>query len=137
MESLDARPPYHPWFSCEYSHALLAFADTSPADVLARAAIFSERHWHVLCLQARVPGADELIFHNPALAWMLASNWVFRDGRGSGDAMCNARRWISKRQPEILDWLGFAGSPSLARIVRDIDSKAVNVQRMLYLRTAS
>ncbi|MEJ5209529.1 hypothetical protein [Denitratimonas sp. CY0512] len=129
--------PFSLHADCASSRAMLAFTATFPPQVLARAAIFGQRRWHVLCLQARVPGADELLFHNPALAWMLASNWVFRDGRGSGDAMRNARRWVGKRQPEILSWMGFSGSRRLARIVREVEPQAVSVPAMLYLRNAS
>jgi hypothetical protein len=112
----------HEYACFQKTRALLHLAGTFPKTVLARAGIYLHPHvWQMLNAQARISGFDDLIFNNPALAWMLAHHWAFRQGRGYRDAMRIARRWVYKRQDEILNWLGFPGTRSFARIVRNID----------------
>lgn len=116
------------------NHALLELQKTIPADVLMRTRQFSYRRWHLLCLQARVPGAADLIDSNPALGWMLANHWIFRNGVGKSDATRVAQRWVGKPQQEILQWLGFDGSKSTRQIISRIDPFIADASPLLYLR---
>lgn len=116
--------------------ALLSLVKTIPPDALKRVLPFWQRRWHLLCLQARVPGADDLLDSNPVLGWMLANHWVFRDGKGKSDATRVARRWVGKRQRDILDWLGFESSDGSRRIIARISPRHVSPQNLLYLRNA-
>ena len=56
---------------------LLRYQNQIPSEMLPRISQFPDRHWQIYNLLARVPGAIDLCDSNPALAYMLASNWVF------------------------------------------------------------
>lgn len=115
---------------------VLSLVNTIPSAVLDRTVRFQDRRWHLLCLQSRVPGAGDLLDSSPALGWMLANHWVFRGGIGKNDPARVARRWVGKRQRDILGWLGFESSDSSRRIIARIPAELVNVRTLLYLRNA-
>ena len=120
----------------ECEEALLSLLTTIPQNVLERVNRFStDGAWHLLRLQSWVRGADELIDSNPALGWMLANHWIFRNGVGKSDATRIARRWVGKPQSDILQWLGFDGSESTRRIVARVDPRAAEALPLLYLRS--
>ncbi len=107
-------------------------------DVEARRAVepFNERTWHLLMLALRCPGAIDLIRSCPALAFALASSWVFRGERRVQRPLRAARSLVRKRQREIAGWLGFPETESGVRILRRVPTQEVAIGPLLYLRDA-
>jgi hypothetical protein len=83
----------------------VAFLQPIPDEVLAAVAPFACRHWHLLNLIARCPGALDLVRSTPALAFALASPWVFRRPAPT-QPLRSARALLRRPQHEIAGWLG-------------------------------
>lgn len=107
-------------------------------DVEHRRAVapFRERAWHLLMLALRCPGATDLMHSSPALAFALASSWVFRGERRVRWPLRSARALVRKRQRVIADWLGFPATESAVRMLRRVPHHAVDIGPLLYLRGA-
>lgn len=116
--------------------AMLPLVKTIPLPALTRVLPFRRRRWSLLCLQARVPGADDLLDSNPVLGWILANHWVFRDGKGRSNASRVAQRLVGRRQRDILEWLGFESSDCARRIIGRIPPQHITAENLLYLRNA-
>lgn len=109
---------------------------TIPADVRALMGLFEARQWHILSFLARCgPGAAELTEMNPALAFALASNWVFHKPVVQRPLRA-ARSLVNKRQRDILTWLGFPGTEAARRVMAKVDPQSITITRLLYLRQA-
>jgi hypothetical protein len=121
----------------KYSHyvARSGFMELTPADVRQELQRYSDRRWHMLNLFARCPGSIDLSRSNPALAYALASNWVFHKPAVQRP-MRAARTWGWKKQRAILEWLGFPGTESARRMLAKVNADALNIQMLIYLRTA-
>lgn len=104
-----------------------------PESVLARAGSLPERHWHLITLLARVPGADELAEGNLALTHAIASSWAFRSGPDA-QPYRTGRRIVRLRRAQIAEWLGFQGRNAVVRVLAKVRPGAVSVRRLLYLR---
>jgi hypothetical protein len=89
----------------------------------------------MLNLFARCPGSLDLSRSNPALAFVLASNWVFHKPAVQRP-MRAARTWVGTKQRAILEWLGFPGTESARKVLAKIRADALNIQMLIYLRTA-
>ena len=109
-----------------------SFIESFPPEVWARAAAVEQRQWHLLALLARVPGADELASDNLALAFGVASCWVFADPMTQPYRA--ARRMVRRRRVEIAEWLGFPARPAVVRVLGKVRAGAISVQRLFYLR---
>ncbi len=114
--------------------AYLAWLRTLDLDDRRAIAVFKERHWHILQLLVRCPGARDLVAHSPALAFALASSWVFRGRRRVCRPLRSARTLLLKPQRDILKWLGFPDNQSSARILRRVPAGEVSIAGLLYLR---
>ena len=97
---------------------------------------FEERLWHLLMLAIRCPGAIELLESSPALAFALASSWVFQGDKRVQQPLRAARSLLRKRQRVIADWLGFPATESTVRILRRVPHADIRVGSLLYLRDA-
>ncbi len=115
------------------SEAARRFIALFPPEVLRVVKPYPERQWHVLSLVARCPGALDLARDNPALAFALASSWVFRPRRVK-QPMRAARALVGRKRTAILEALGFPASAAVARVLAKIPRRAVSVQSLLYLR---
>lgn len=115
------------------SQAAHDFLALFPGNVLSLAGAPPERHWHLITLLARVPGADELAEGNLALAHAMASSWAFRS-RPDAQPYRTARRMVRLRRPQIAEWLGFRARPAAVRVLAKVRPSAVTVRRLLYLR---
>ncbi len=115
------------------SQAARDFLVRFPERVLSLAGALPERHWHLITLLARVPGADELAEGNLALAHAMASSWVFRP-RPESQPFRSARRVVRRRRPQIAEWLGFPARPTVVRVLAKVRPSAVTVRGLLYLR---
>ena len=82
---------------------------------------------------ARCPGATDLVASNPALAFALASNWVFHTPSVT-QPLRAARSLITKKQSEIQAWLGFPPSETVRRILGKIDPSALTARKLLHFQ---
>ncbi len=114
---------------------LNAFMAPVPAEARQAIGGFAERQWHVMALLARCPGALDLVHSTPALAFALASNWVFAK-RPVQQPLRAARSLLRKRQVEICDWLEFPARPSTVSALRKFRGPDISVKSLLYLRDA-
>ena len=118
--------------------ARLQWAALIPEPVRRAIAPFGTRQWHLLSMAARCgDGALDLIRANPALAFMLASNWVFH--RPAVQQPLRSVRALlrpDRKQVEMLAWLGFPARPAVRRVLTRIPARSLNVERLLYLRDA-
>lgn len=104
-----------------------------PEEVLATVSAFASRHWHLLNLISRCPGAMDLVKSTPALAYALASLWAFRTNSPQ-QPLRAARALLRKQQPLIASWLGFPGSKSTIKILRKLRPEACTIPNLLHLR---
>jgi hypothetical protein len=118
--------------------ARLKWLATIPPHVRAEVSRYSDRHWHMLAFLARCgAAAHDLSISNPALAYALASNWVFHQPAVQ-QPLRAARRLLSpgKKQRAILGWLGFPDSEFMRKGLAKIPAGAVSLDTLLYLRGA-
>lgn len=108
------------------------FLKSIPEEVLAAVAPYSSRHWHLLNLIARCPGALDLVRASPALAFALASLWAFRNP-APRQPLRAARALLRKRQPEIAAWLGFSSDRSTMRVLRKLSPAECSIPNLLHL----
>ena len=138
-ESLPAKPRIpDEWFAkvgARNEAAAREFFSHFPQPALELVAAFRERQWHLLVLHRRCPGAADLIRTNPALAFCLASNWVFR-APAPKQPLRDARTWIRRRQRDLAGWLGFPATEQTVNLLRKIPAEACHITALLYLRQA-
>jgi len=139
--------PYKPYPSREEEKAAirrgarlarLEWAANIPDPVRRAIAPIRVRQWHLLAMAARCgEGALDLIRSNPALAFMLASNWVFHKPAVQ-QPLRSVRALLKpgRSQVEMLAWLGFPPRPAVRRILARIPPESIDVPRLLYLRDA-
>ena len=130
------KSPYVVWWDKvekQRREAKAEYLQPIPEAVLDAVADYPCRHWHLLNLVSRCPGALDLVRSNPALAFCLASLWVFRN-----PAPCrplrSARSLIRKPQAEIAAWLGFPGTRSAVRVIRKLEARDCTIPNLLALR---
>ncbi|SMP45985.1 PcfJ-like protein [Desulfonatronum zhilinae] len=112
------------------------FSETIPEQIRAAVTRFPKRQWHMLSFLARCGNAArDLTAANPALAFALASNWVFH-APAVQRPMRSARTLATKKQRYILAWLGFPGSESARKVLIKVRCSALTIPAMLYLRQA-
>lgn len=125
------RVPLHP---CEMSW--LRWHRTIPRDVRDVICRFPSRHWHLLAFIARCgKPAFDLAVSNPALAYALASNWVFHSPAVKRP-LRSARTLLApgKNQRDILEWLGFPGTEAARKLLAKVVPGSVSIEQLLYLR---
>jgi len=104
-----------------------------PEGILLAISRFANRHWHLLNLVARCPGAFDLVMDTPALALALSSLWVFRENPPS-QPLRSARALLVKSQSDIAAWLGFPNAWSTVTILRKLPPEECTVLNLLNLR---
>jgi hypothetical protein len=104
-----------------------------PWDVRKAIAPFECRQWHLLVMAARCPGALDLITSNPALAYCVASCWVFGSWP-SGYATRVMRSLLHSRRRKICGALGFEESESAVSVLGKIPASACSVSWLLTIR---
>lgn len=104
-----------------------------PEEILAAVEPYACRHWHLLNLISRCPGALDLVRSTPALAFALASLWAFRKPAPQ-QPLRSARALLRKHQSEIAAWLGFPGDRSTVRILRKLRPSECTIPNLLHLR---
>ena len=120
------------------ARARVAWNASIPVEVRGAIAPFPTRHWHLLSLIARCgPAALDLVGANPALAFALASSWVFRR-EPVRRPLRSARALLApgRKQRDIQAWLGFPASEPARRLLRKVVHDAIGIPPLLYLREA-
>ncbi len=121
-------------YADERNHQALAqYLSPIPEEILTTVSRFANRHWHLLNLIARCPGAFDLARSTPALALAISSPWVFRHQPPS-HPLRSARSLLRKRQTEIASWLGFPSAWSTVKILRKLPPGECTVLNLLQLR---
>ena len=116
--------------------AWLKWYATIPQEARELARRLPTRQWHLLSFLARCgKAAFDLSASNPALAYALASNWVFH--RPAVQRPLRSVRALlgpGKRQREACAWLGFPETEASRKTLNKVVHKAINVSGLLYLR---
>ena len=114
-------------------HALAQYLSPIPEEILTTISRFANRHWHLLNLVARCPGAFDLVRSTSALAMAISSPWVFRK-KPPSHPLRSARSLLRKRQTEIAARLGFTAAWSTVKILRKLPPGQCTVLNLLQLR---
>lgn len=104
---------------------------TIPQQILEYIKDFPCGQWHLLNGFYRIPYFKELMDSTPALAWMLARNWIFHPNR---KPYRTARNLIKKKQKEICGWLGFPEHFWTVKILRKLDKRFIHPITLFRLR---
>jgi hypothetical protein len=104
-----------------------------PGEIFSRVVYYLNRHWHMLAMLARCKGAADLMYQAPALAYALASPWVF-NGTKSGEAMRHIRKVVNRRRRVICSFLGFDESGAAVSVFKKIQARACSIPGLLTLR---
>ncbi|OQY16093.1 MAG: hypothetical protein B6I36_10990 [Desulfobacteraceae bacterium 4572_35.1] len=118
--------------------AWLKWYATIPKPIRIQVARFKSRQWHILSFLAHCGDpAYDLVKSNPALAYSLASNWVFHKPAVK-QPLRSARSLLAKgkKQKDILAWLGFPPTELTRKVLMKISHESITVERLLYLREA-
>lgn len=125
-------------WSQKNSQAWIQWYETIPADVRAVIAPFRKQKWHLLSMIASCgKPAMDLIKSNPALAFALASNWVFHKPAVT-QPMRSIRALLQsgKKQTDILKWLGFPATESVRKILMKLPAEEISISTLFTLREA-
>jgi hypothetical protein len=109
------------------------FFSTIPRSLVSLVEAFPQRQWHLLSLLARCPGASDLLHSTPALAYALASNWVFHRPAVQRPLRA-ARALLQRKQRRIAGWLGFPETEAAIRVLRKLQPSACLSGLLLRLR---
>lgn len=112
---------------------LAAAFDTIPPEVRLELVRYKTRRWQLLNLFARCPGALDLSRSNPALAYALASNWIFHKPAVTRPWRA-AQTLVKQKQRVIMKWLNFPPTESVRRILARIPPESVSVVNLFNLR---
>ena len=96
---------------------------------------FGSHQWTLMVLVRNEPWAKDLAEGNPTLAYALANSNLLR-GSPPEAAAVQARWYCHKKQRDLLEWLGFPGTESVARLIRKIPAGAVSPSMLHRLRLA-
>lgn len=91
---------------------------------------FKERRWHLLSLWLRVPQGRELYDDAPALAWMMASSWLFR--KPVTQPFRALRSLVQKPRNRILEWLDFPPGDGTLKLLRMLPGAACLMLDMIH-----
>ena len=116
--------------------AWLQWYNTIPLHIRPAVAQYPNRQWHMLSFILRCgDAAYDLAQSNPALAYTLASNWLFHTPPVR-QPLRSARALLKpgKKQKDILRWLHFPATKSVRKIFRKIRVKSLNIQMLQSLQ---
>lgn len=133
---LPFSPPAHKAQIDRRELAWLRWFATIPPETLRVVWSFPERQWHMLSFLARCgEAAYDLSISNPALAFTLASNWVFHQPAVK-QPFRSARALLKPgiKQREILAWLGYPETEAARKMLSKVIHKAIGISPLLYLR---
>jgi hypothetical protein len=120
-------------FAQQQRAALDQFLRSFPPPLMSTTSGFAARHWHLMSMAARCPGAEDFLQEHPALAFGLASCWTF-GAASSGSAMRWIRSTLPLRRRTIAARLGFPETDRTVRILGKVAPSACSVWALLGLR---
>lgn len=95
---------------------------------------FTERRWHLLSLWLRVPEGRQLYDDMPALAWMMASSWLFR--KPVSHPFRSLRSLVHRPRAHVLSWLGLPPGDGTMKLMRMLPGCACRMLDMLTCQAA-
>jgi hypothetical protein len=95
---------------------------------------FKERRWHLLNLWLRVPEGRELFDDMPALAWMMASSWLFR--KPVTKPFRSLRSLVRKPRNHVLQWLDLPPGDGTLKLLRMLPGMACEMLPMIHYHAA-
>jgi hypothetical protein len=116
--------------------AFAALRSQMPPRVAHSVEPFQSHQWNLIDLLSKEEAAQDLADSNPVLAWCLANNDQFRRLYRATSPVERARPLVSRRQVEILQWLGFTSSDAMVRLMRKILPEAITPPDARMLRQA-
>jgi hypothetical protein len=116
-----------------FREAVPALRTEIPAELASAVEKFGDGQWPMLVLLRECPDALDLARNSPALFYCLSNSNEFR-GTAPGAAAIQALFRRGQRQREVLEWLGFPGTESLARMLRKIPAETANASVLRSLR---
>lgn len=116
---------------------LISFLEAVPDELLQLIKDVNSRQWHLLALFARCgKEAIDLYKSTPALAWMLASSWTFKNKPVKNNfRSVRALLKPGKSQLDILKWLDFPSSKQAIKLLRKVDMRDIDVTLLLNLKS--
>lgn len=115
--------------------AFAAFREELPPAMATVVEPFVSHQWALMLLLHEDPSAMDLATGNPVLAYCLANSDQFRGTHAAAAAVQSV--WYSgRRQRAILEWLGFPGTESMARMMRKIPPGDASLFLLRCLRNA-
>jgi hypothetical protein len=114
-------------------HLVRQYFGDLPLDVQNVIEPFRERQWHLLVMAARCAGSLDLIKSNPALAFCLASPWVFTP-MPSRYATSVMRRLIGTTRRHICGALGFPEAEASVSILSKMPPSTCCIPWLLTIR---
>jgi hypothetical protein len=117
------------------AQAFACFRNTMPPEVACALEPFESHQWNLLELISLERATLDLVHSNRVLAYMLANIDEFGKPIARTPAY-HARKHVTLKQKEILDWLGFPPSDSMVRVVRKIIPEAISPHDARLLRLA-
>ncbi len=115
--------------------ALEGFRSEVEEEIVRIVEPFGSHQWALMVLVRNEPWAKDLAVGNPTLAYALANSHLLR-GSPPEAAAVQARWYCHKKQRDLLEWLGFPGAESVARLLRKISPGAVAPSMLHRLRLA-
>ncbi len=115
-------------------HLAALEAEMSP-DTVRRACRFPSHQWALCVLLHYQPLVGDLVDTNPALAYGLANNQVFR-GTREETTVTHALLHALQKQRDLLGWLGFPGTTAVVKLFRKLAPEDVDPYVLLRLRSA-
>ena len=117
--------------------AFTAFQKQIPEEFVEVVGPFIGHQWSVLKSLHRLETMRDLAAANPVLAISLPNSGEFRRCRARGEAAESLVDHHShSKQRDILRWLGFPGTPAMAKLFRKIDPVAVTPFLLRCVRAA-
>ncbi len=112
----------------------MEFVESIPRELIETVKEFPDHHWHILSCAARTDYKIfmELMESNPAIAYMMALNWMFIPNK---HAQRKSRSLIKRKQKKIIKDMGFPETPSNIKILNKINKEELNTGFLLKLRT--
>lgn len=117
------------------AEALARFRSEVEEEIIRIVEPFGSYQWALMVLVRNEPWAMDLAKGNPTLAYALANSYLLR-GSPPEAAAVQARWYCHKKQRDLLEWLGFPGTESVARLIRKIPAGAISPSMLHRLRLA-
>lgn len=124
--------PRRPSLAEQRRRAFAAFRTAMPPDVAAAVEPFASGQWALLHMLRDAPESIDLLLSNPALTFALAQHARYE----SPCAPSELRVILTRRQREMLGWLGYPATEAAARALRKLVPTSVSSRTLEGVRAA-